>query len=296
MNAMNRNAPKTVLEAVQQCADQLEVRKVESPRLSAELLVAHATNLTRAELIADPNRLISPSELAQLQGITARRMKHEPIPYIIEQTEFYSIPFFISRGVFIPRPETETLVDAALEVAKTIPHEPKVYDMYTGSGAIVIAMALNMDEGEFWASDVSNTAIQVAAQNVRRHELQNFVTLKEGPLFMPLRSELSLDFDIVVSNPPYIKTADISKLPNQIKDHEPAIALDGGRDGMICIRSILDGVQPILRPGGYVLIEAEPELIPQIRTEIRRKSTFGDVVIHQDMSGKDRVCQFRLLK
>ena len=295
MNAMTRKPPATVKDAIDNCNAILVTRKVESPKLSAELLVAHVTNQSRTDVLANPDRPIAPTEAAQLELCLTRRMKHEPMPYILEEVEFYSTAFHISKGVFIPRPETECLVDAALAIAKGITnHEPRVYDMCTGSGNIVISMALNMPEGEFIASDVSNTAIQVAAQNVRRHDLQNYVTLREGPLFTPMRSELSLDFDILVSNPPYIKTQDINKLPNQIRDHEPAIALDGGREGMTCIKSILDGAAPLLRPGGYVLIEADPTIIPVIRTEVRRRSMFGDVVIHKDLNDQDRVCQFRL--
>ncbi len=295
MNAMTRKPPADVKEAIEKCLHILETRKVESPKLSAELLVAHVTNQGRSDVLASPERPISPAEAAQLEMCLTRRMKHEPIPYIIEEIEFYSTLFHISKGVFIPRPETECLVDAALELTKKITdHEPRVYDMCTGSGNIVCAMALNMPEGEFIASDVSNIAIQVAGQNVRRHDLQNYVTLREGTLFTPMRSELSLDFDLLVSNPPYIKTQDINKLPNQIRDHEPAIALDGGRDGMICIKSILDGAAPLLRQGGHVLIEADPTIIPVIRTEIRRRSQFGDFVIHKDLNGQDRVCQFTL--
>lgn len=295
MNAMTRKPPADVKEAIEKCVLILETRKVEAPKLSAEILVAYVTNLSRTDVLAEPDRPIAPAEAAQLELCLTRRMKHEPIPYIVEEVEFYSIPFHISKGVFIPRPETECLVDAALEISKGITdHEPRVYDMCTGSGNIVISMALNMPEGEFIASDVSNMAIQVANQNVRRHDLQNYVTMREGTLFTPMRSELSLDFDILVTNPPYIKTADINKLPNQIRDHEPAIALDGGRDGMICIRSILDGAPPLLRPGGYVLMEADPTLIPVIRTEVRRRPQFGDFVIYQDLNGQDRVCQFRL--
>ena len=157
-------------------------------------------------------------------------------------------------------------------------------------------MALNMEDGEFWASDISNMAIQVAAKNVRRHDLQNFVELREGSLFTPVRNELTKDFDMVVSNPPYIKTNDIQKLDQQIRDYEPILALDGGREGVNFIRSILDNVAPMLKPGGYVLLEADPTLILPIRTEIRRKNLFEDFVVHKDASGKERVCQFRLKK
>lgn len=295
MSAFAKKPPANVREAIEKCTEVLEIRKVENARLSADLLLQHVTGLSRTELKSNMDRSMGPNEINQLEICLARRMKHEPMPYITEHIEFYSIPFYVTKGVFIPRPETECLVDAALEVAKTITsHEPKVYELGVGTGAITISMALNMPEGEFVASDVSNTAVQVASQNVRKHELQNYIDIKEGALFTPLRTELTLDFDILVSNPPYIKSADINRLPVQIRDHEPIIALDGGRDGMTCIKSILDSAPPLLRPGGYILLEADPGLLSVIRTEVRRRSNYTDFVIHKDLNGDDRVCQFRL--
>ena len=282
-----------VLEAVEHCSSVLETKKVESPRLSAEILVAHATSLTRSQVLSSANRPMTNSEDSKLQAILQRRSHHEPIPYIIGEVEFYSIQFSISNGVFIPRPETETLVDATLAIAKTLGDTPKIYDLCTGSGNVLISLAMNMEYGEFWGTDVSNMAIQVASINVRRYELQNYVELREGPIFNPMRSALSTGFDILVSNPPYIKSNDIAKLSPQIKDHEPVIALDGGREGLTFIRSLLDGAGPILKPGGYILLEADPDQMMPIRTEVRRRR-FEDFVVHNDASGNERVCQFRV--
>ncbi len=282
-----------VLEAVEHCTSVLETKKVESPRLSAELLVAHATSLTRSQVLSSANRPLTNSEDSKLQAILQRRSHHEPMPYITGEVEFYSIQFSISNGVFIPRPETETLVDATLDIAKTLGDTPKIYDLCTGSGNVLISLAMNMDYGEFWGTDVSNIALQVASINVRRYELQNYVELREGPIFAPLRNALSTGFDILVSNPPYVKSNDIAKLPSQIKDFEPVIALDGGREGLTFIRSVLDGAAPILNPGAYILLEADPEQMMSIRTEVRRRR-FEDFVIHNDASGKERVCQFRV--
>lgn len=283
-----------VLEAVEHCTSTLELKKVESPRLSAEILVGHITTLSREQLITQKNRVLSNPEQSKLEAILQRRAKHEPIPYITEKIEFYSIPFSISHGVFIPRPETETLVSAALEVANRITmHTPKIYDLGTGCGNIIISMALNMDDGEFFASDISNLAIQVAQNNVRTHELQNYVELREGTLFTPLRTSLTKDFDIFVSNPPYIKSGEIPKLSNQIRDFEPHLALDGGREGMTFVKSILDGAPHILRPGGYIFIEVDPSLVMTIRSEVRRKG-FEEFTVHNDASGQERVVQFKI--
>jgi len=285
-----------VSEAVEHCASTLEPKKVESHRLSAELLVCHVTTLSREQLATQKNRILSRPEENKLTAILQRRVKHEPLPYITEEVEFYSVPFAISSGIFIPRPETETLVDAGLEAAKTIrDHTPKVYDMATGCGNVIIAMALNMDDGEFFATDISNLSIQVARNNVRTHELDNYVELREGTLFNPLRTALTKDFDILVSNPPYIKSNEIPKLAKQVRDFEPHLALDGGREGMTFIKSIIDGAPPILRPGGFIIMEVDPSLISPIRTEVRRRG-FEHFTVHNDASGKERVVQFQTRK
>ncbi len=284
-----------VQEAIELCNETLETKQVESPRLSAEILTAHVTNMTRSEILYSLDRSLSNTEESRLKVLLQRRAKHEPIPYIIGEVEFYSIPLTITNGVFIPRPETETLIEKVLEVAKTM-EKPKIYDLGTGSGNIIITLALHLEDGEFWGSDISNNAIKIAQKNVLEHDLASYVTLKEGPLFSPLRNELSQDFDILVSNPPYVKSQEIQKLTNQIKDFEPIVALDGGRDGMTFIRSLLDGAPHILKSGGYIFLEADPTLMLSIRTEVRRRKGFSEFTIHKDASDKERVCQFRVKK
>lgn len=281
-----------VLEAVEHYTSFLVSKKVESPRLSVELLVAHVLGLTRSQVLSSNHRILTPAEDNKLGTLVQRRSRHEPIPYITGEVEFYSLPMFISSGVFIPRPETEILVDATLEIAKNMKHPPKIYDLGTGSGCILVSLAMNLDDGDFWGSDVSNLAIQVTAMNVRRYELENYVELREGPLFAPIRHSLSTGFDILVSNPPYIKSSDIAKLANQIRDFEPGLALDGGRDGLTFIRTLLDNSIPILKPGSYILLEADPDQMMMLQNEVKRRH-FLDIAIHKDLSGNDRVIQFR---
>lgn len=278
-------------QAIDTHTEALESRGVESPRLSAELIIANVVGMTRSQLLAADDRPLSNQEVGTIQNGITRRQKHEPVPYITEKVEFFSNTFSIQKGVFIPRPETESLVAAVLDTAREM-EDPKIYDLCTGTGCIICSIALNLDDGEFWASDVSNNAIQCATANVRDHDLTNYVELREGSIIAPIRDALATDFDILVCNPPYIKTQDIAKLPTQIKDHEPVIALDGGRDGMTFIKSLLDGAPPILKKGAFIFIEADPDLIPVIRTEIRRRSHFTNFQIFKDLGGLDRVCRF----
>ncbi len=280
-----------VQEALDNAIQTLENRKVESARLSAELLLAHVLEKTRSEVLANPDLPLNAMQESKLNNLINRRSRFEPIPYLIGEVEFYSIPFNISSGVFIPRPETETLVDAALAIANELEY-PKIYDIGVGSGAILIAIAMNVDDGEFWGSDISSIALQIAKQNVIRHDLQNYVELREGALLSPLRNQLTKDIDLVVSNPPYIKTNEIPKLDPQVREYEPHIALDGGRDGMNFIKSIIDGAAPLLKPGGHVLIEIDPSQSMMVRTELRRRKLWGEFTVHKDASGNERVVQF----
>ncbi len=285
-----------IKDAIDQCKSTFESKKVEAPDASAELLVSHIATIPRTQLPLHAEQDLTSMQEAELQGLMARRCKHEPIAYITGNTEFYSIPLSITNGVFIPRPETEAVINVALNLIQENGLEaPRIFDMGTGSGAIIIALALNLEEGEFVATDISSTALQVAKHNLRTHDLESYVELKEGSLFAPVRSTLATAFDIFVCNPPYIKSTDVTKLPNQIKDFEPHIALDGGRDGMTFYKNILDNVPPLMNSGGLIILEADPTLMPVIKTEVRRKtSTFEGVAIHPDASGKDRVISFRV--
>ncbi|MDX9755464.1 MAG: peptide chain release factor N(5)-glutamine methyltransferase [bacterium] len=271
----------------------LVAEHVESPRLSTEVLLAHATGLSRAQVLASREELAPPVE-SQFLDLISRRARHEPVPYLTGEVEFFSIPLHITPGVLIPRPETETLVEAALAIARDLPDSPKIYDLCTGSGNIILALAMHLEDGEFWASDVSGLAIQLAAKNIRRYRLENRIRLREGPLFNPIRAELVRNFDLIVSNPPYVKSGDMNKLSPQVKDYEPRLALDGGREGMNFYQSILDHAAPLLKPGGYILLEADPTLMAPIQAAVQRKRVFTEFSILQDAAGKDRVCQFRL--
>lgn len=279
-------------QAVDFAEAALQSQNVESPRLSAELLAAHATSLTRSQVLARGGRPLSPEEETKFHAALRRRARHEPIPYITGETEFYSLPFAIAPGVFIPRPETETLVDAALALARNLGHPPRIHDLGTGCGTILLTLAWHLEGGDYFGSDLSRQALDITAANAKRLGVFDRVTLRQGTLPIPPGDPAGQELDLFVSNPPYIKSGDIPGLPSQIRDFEPHLALDGGPDGLTCIRAILEEAPALLKPGGAVLLEAEPGLMAAIRDEARRRGYEG-FVIHQDASGKDRVAQFR---
>lgn len=282
-----------IREAVDSAVALFEGKKVESPRLSAELIVAHVTGLDRTGVLANPTRPISPIEERDYNALVQRRAKSEPIPYLTGRVEFYSHAFLVAKGVFIPRPETEVLVDRALEFACEC-DAPKILDVGTGCGNILVAMAHNLESGEFHATDISNKAVQCAQQNMRDHDLVNFVTLHEGNMFMALRGSLIKNFDVIVSNPPYIKTGDIQHLPPEIRNFEPHGCLDGGREGLNFYRTFVDNVAQLLSPDGVVCLEIDSSLADPLGTLVERKKVFSTPEVTKDHSGEDRVVSFRL--
>ena len=282
-----------IQQALTSATELFKQKEVESPELSAELLVAHVTRCERTKVLADLDHHLSPIEERELENVKQRRVKHEPVPYITGKTEFFSYDFKIVKGVFIPRPETETLVEEALKATEGI-EVPKILDVGTGCGNILIAMAHNLEDGEFHGTDISNTAIKCAQQNIRDHELVNFVTLYEGNMFQALRGSLIKNFDVIVTNPPYIKTGDISSLSAQIRNFEPIVCLDGGREGLNFYRPFIDNIAPLLAPEGRVCMEIDPTLVEPVSTLVERKKIFTTPEVTTDLAGKERVLTFGL--
>ena len=271
----------------------LEQKGIESPQLSCELILAHAMEMSRSALLGAADRVLKGAEEAQFKSLLARCAGHEPLEYLIEKVEFYSLEFRVTKGVFIPRPESETLVEKSLELLKDN-DAPKVLDLCTGCGSLIIALILNLDDGEFWGTDISKNAIQVAEFNGRKHDVHRIVEFREGNLFQPLREELANNFDLIVCNPPYIRTAEIQKLPVNIREHEPHVALDGGRDGLNFFRSIIDNATQFLSPQGSVLVELDPTLVKPVEQLVARKGNmFETPQFFNDLSGKERVLLLR---
>lgn len=271
----------------------LEQRNVENPQLSCELLLAKVVGMARSELLGAADRPLKAEEEGTFKQYLARRAANEPVAYLTESIEFYSINLRITKGVFIPRPETELLVDKALEFLKGFDC-PKIWDLCTGCGNIIIALAKNLDDGDFWATDISENAINLTEYNLRKHDLQRDVELRMGNLLQPMRKELVNNFDLIVSNPPYIRSGEIAKLSPQIKDHEPHAALDGGRDGLNVYRNIFDNAAQMLSPRGAILMEIDPTLTKPLLDLLERKqNVFQPPVIYKDLADKDRVLMIR---
>jgi release factor glutamine methyltransferase len=217
----------------------------------SEFLLLHLLRRNRAWLIAHPRKELSEEQQVRYEEMVRRRLSGEPIQYIAGETEFYGLPFRVTPDVLIPRPETEHLVEQAIQLAGEFP-EPRIVDVGAGSGAIAVALAVHLPEAHVTAVDVSPDALGVARENAERNGVGERVRLLAGDLLEPIAGE---QFDLVVSNPPYVPDGDRASLSVEVREYEPALALFAGADGLAVYRRLIPAAYAALAPGGYVLLE-----------------------------------------
>jgi release factor glutamine methyltransferase len=265
----------------------------DTPQLDAMVLLGFVLGVNKAWLYAHPTRELTESEIVHYEDLVRRRMRHEPIAYLIGVKPFYGLDIAVDRNVLIPRPETELLVDRVLDYLGSLAGADRrlsVADVGTGSGAIAVALAANVPELTVYAVDVSDSALTVAAQNVERHGLGGQVQLLSGQLLDPLSTQV----DVIVANLPYIATADLDMLPPQVRDYEPVLALDGGADGLAVIADLLATLalpqgRSKLRPGGRVYLEIGAGQGDAARTLVQDLLPDAEVAIAQDYAELDRL-------
>ncbi len=213
---------------------------------------------SREDLYRNPDGALQEGQTQRFESLVSRRMRAEPVAYMTGAQEFWSLDFRVTPDVLIPRPETEHLVETVLDFLATRPGPCRILEIGTGSGAIAVCLARECAESEIWATDVSAPALDVARDNAARHGVAGKIRWLRGDLFAPVR-ELTGWFDVVVSNPPYVPSGEIPRLPRDVRDWEPALALDGGVDGMDFHRKLArEGVRH-LREGGMLAVEVGAE-------------------------------------
>ncbi len=233
---------------------RLRLEGVEAAQLEAREIVAYAAGKTREQFFRDLNLYASDAVEERINELVARRLEGEPVAYLIGEWEFYGLPLDISREVLIPRSDTEVLAERAIELASAAGEGARVLDLCAGSGCIGLAVAKHAPNCRVVLADWSDEAIRICKQNVRRNELNSRVTcVKVNALEKPPAA--LWDFDVIVSNPPYIPTGDLSGLDHSVKDYEPWMALDGGPDGLDFYRFITAQWKTALRLGGSLLYE-----------------------------------------
>jgi len=263
---------------------------IENHRLDAEVLLRHVLKMEKEQLYMNGDTPISAGQEAEFRALLSRRSQREPVSYITGQKEFWSLDFFVTPAVLIPRPETELLVEVALQyIARLGSGSPvKVLDLGTGSGAIAVCLAKDHGAMEIVAVDISPVALDLARVNAVRHGVADRIRFLPGDLFAPVKASLEA-FDLIVSNPPYIRTGELSMLTPEIREWEPTIALDGGVDGADTYRRIIGEGHRYLTPRGSIVLEIGADMGGDVADLFSCSSCFGPPAVYQDYAGKDRV-------
>lgn len=264
----------------------------DSPRLEAELLLSHASGWPRIQLYARYDDVLSEDVRARMRELVKRRVAREPVAYLIGYREFFSLKFEVGPGVFIPRPETETLVLESLQILKGLGKaEPHVLDLCAGSGCVGVAIAANATSAQLAAVEQSDVALGYARRNAERNGVADRLTFFQGDLFSPLPAGTT--FDLIACNPPYVAAGEIAGLQEDVRQFEPIAALDGGPDGLDLVRRIAGEAPRYLNLGGGILFEISPEQADESKS-ILEKAGFESAAIVKDLAGAARVVKARL--
>jgi len=282
--------PVTLLEAIQRSTEFLERKGVDSSRLQAELLLAHLLKLPRMQLYLNFARALSAQELEQFRSLIQRRGKREPLQYIIGTTSFCGLEIAVNPHVLIPRPETELLAErgwkylAQLSSAKFKPC--KALDFGTGSGCIAIALAVNCADASVTGVDLSAEALALARQNAEHHGVAERIEFVHSEKLE--RFSQGAIFDLVVSNPPYVPTAEIQTLQPEVREHEPHAALDGGPDGLDYFRKLAVQAAQLMKPEGRLMLEFGDGHAPAV-TDILQQENWIVEELQEDYTQRPRI-------
>jgi release factor glutamine methyltransferase len=258
----------------------------ESPRLDAEILLAHARGCQRIQLYTQFDSPLTDAQRAMMRDLVKRRSAAEPVAYLVGHREFFGLDFRVTSDVLVPRPDTETLIVEAIEYLKSH-SQPRVLDLGTGSGCIAITLAVNCRQAQITAVDLSATALAVAKQNSEKHSVTDRIRFLHGDLFAPLAADEQ--FDLIASNPPYITSAEIETLQPDVRLHEPRSALDGGADGLDIIRRIVADAPRYLVPTGCLLIEIACEQADAVSQLLTANGNYAEIAVLKDLSKQPRV-------
>lgn len=283
--------PWTVARLLAWTRAYFERNGLESARLCAEALLAHAMNCERIQLYTRFEAEPDPQTLAAFRDSVKQAAAGRPIAYLTGVKEFFSLPFNVTPDVLTPRPETEVLVERVIHLVRAQPGEiRRVLEIGVGSGCIVVSLARHLPGVALSASDISAPALEVARGNAARHGVESRIELREGDLFEPWMT--AGPFDLIVSNPPYIGLREASELSPGVRDHEPHLALFSGEDGLRMIQRLLDESPARLARQGHLLLEVAFNQAPAVR-ERMNQAGWRDIVTYRDDLGHERVAHAR---
>jgi len=288
----------TILRLLTWTTDYLKSHGSDSPRLDAEVLLAHARGCERIMLYAAFDQVVDETTRAKFRELVKRRAEGVPVAYLVGKREFYSLPFHVTPDVLIPRPETEFVVVATLDVLKeiqnsktNIPHQPHVADVGTGSGAIAVAIAKHAPHVRIVATDISPAALAIARENAATHQVGGQIEFVEGDLLAPLPAEPR--FTVVASNPPYIGENEVGALSPSVIEHEPRHALIAGPTGTEVIERLIPQAAERLRSGGWLILEVSPLIVGRVIEQITAGGPFEPPAVTRDLAGLPRVVKAR---
>jgi len=301
----------TIQKLLNWITEYLIGKGIDSPRLNAELLLSHILNLKRIELYTQFDKSVSKQQLDTLHDLVKRAGQNEPIAYLTGKTEFYSLQLTVSPDCMIPRPETELLVERAIEflrarpVRNSITHKMTqkekasngarpgtqyICDLCTGCGCIAVAIARNFPNAHIIATDISAAALDIAAKNIEKNGLRGKITLLCGDLFEPIVPQLDVEgFDLIVCNPPYVSAPEYEKLDKNVKDYEPKEALYAGQDGLDIYRRIIEKVDEFLKPDAALMLELGYAQGLAVKDMLEKTGVFAEIRIEKDIHDNDRI-------
>ena len=278
----------TLRQSLDAARDTLRASGIFEWRVEAEVLLRHVVGTSRSAFLAQvygADDRLNPSQADRLETLLRRRLSGEPLAYIVGRREFYGLDLEVNKHVLIPRPETELVVDLALEHVGRKRSTPTVVDVGTGSGAVILAIAAHVERADLWATDISSSALDVARGNAERLDLRSRVTFVQGDLLDPISGPV----DVILSNPPYIPTRQIGTLQAEVQA-EPVAALDGGNDGLVPYRRLLSQARGKLASGGVMIVELMPEQMDEAAGLARRAfPNARSVYVRKDLMGNSRV-------
>lgn len=283
----------TVKALLKEAAVALSEAGVDTPALDADLLMMHHLKVDRVGLFMASADSLSPASLDGFLWLLERRMTREPLAYITGSTGFWDLELDVVPGVLVPRPDTETLIESALAVLPSSQEKKcRMVDLGTGSGAIALSMASALPGHEIIATDRSEVALEAARKNALKNGLEESVAFVRGVWFEAFSEEVGV-FDVILSNPPYIPSADIDELEPEVAVHEPRLALDGDVDGLRDYRVIIEGCRKHLAPGGWLLLEMGFDQRDAVREILDATGLFESIVHINDYAGNNRVVRAR---
>ena len=285
------NKKYQLIEIINKTTAYLKNKGFEKPRLEAELLVAHVLNLNRVQLYLSFEKLLQRHEIERIRTLLQRRIKHEPLQYILGETEFYSLKFKVNRTALIPRPETEILIETVIDNCNNYSANCKlinILDIGTGCGNIAITLAKNLKHCQVKSIDINSDTIKLAQENAEFHQMTNKIDFICQDIFKKLPDKFQ-QFDVIVSNPPYISSQMLTELPLEVKNYEPYVALNGGGNGFKFYFRIVEISKKILASNGFVAVEIGAYQGKDVFKIFSETGFFRKIEIIKDLNKRNRV-------